>query len=125
MDKPKPKRKQKRKQKTKTKLKQKHKQTTLQIGFKFTKGTKLTRVQTNSYTGLQDPPINMHIGGQEQSAHAWCWASRNSTAASAEESHKRITPNSQNVWIKNRVEASLKCEGSAHYSVNQILTWQE
>ena len=49
------------------------------------------------------------IGGPEQSTLTWCWVSQNSTAAHVKESHLSSTLETQKVWIKNRVELSLKC----------------
>ena len=53
------------------------------------------------------PTDQQVIGGQEQSAHAWRWASRNSTAASAEESHKRNAPQTQTVFYFKKMSGDI------------------
>ena len=38
---------------------------------------------------------------------------------------REMLPKPRLFFIKRKKEASLKCEGSAHYSINQILIRQE
>ena len=63
VDKPKPKQKTETKTKTKTEIKQ---QNTLQICFKFTKGTTFTRVQNTSHAELQNLLINKSLGDRNR-----------------------------------------------------------
>ena len=84
------------------------------------------RVPNTSHTGLQNLLINksqgdrsrVHMHGVEPREialqHPWRKATR------------EMLPKPRLFLLKERKkEASLKCEGSAHYSINQILIRQE
>ena len=128
VDKPKPKPKTETKTKTKTETKTEIKQqNTLQNCFKFTKGTTFTRVQNTSHAELQNLLINKSLGDRSR-VHMHGFEPRKIALQHPRRKATREMPPKPKLFLQKKErkkETSLKCEGSAHYSINQILIRQE
>ena len=99
---------------------------TLQICFKFTKGTNFTRVHNTSHVGLPNLLINKFLGDRSR-VHMHGFEPRKiALQQPRRKATREMLPKPKLFFTKERKkETSLKCEGSAHYSINQILIRQE